>query len=226
MLKRLILPACLALGLVALGRPASADLTFHVNFNTSALNPISTYYAEFVLSDGSVVSPGVPDTNNSVTFSNFNLGSGVTGAALPPVGNASGSMASSVTLADGDAGGVADHAQAFTPGTFLSFDVTTTTNADGGGVPDSITFYLLDSGFNQLTTNGPVDTPNTFFRLDLTGPGVTLANVGAYGGPEVPAPTISAVAVTTPEPGAVALGISVAFGGSIGLLRRRRAAKR
>lgn len=219
--KRLLLPACLALGLVAFGRPASADLSFHVLFDTSVLNPASTYYTEFTLSDGSVVNPGTPDTNNTVTFSNFLFGGGASGGSLPETGNSSGSTASTVTLTDGDAGGVADHAQAFTPGSFLSFDVTTTTNADAGGVPDSITFYLLDSTLNQLPTNGPVDTPNTFFRLDLTGPGVTVADVGAYGGSPVAAPSISGPAASTPEPGSVMFGISVAFGGSLLALRRR-----
>ena len=227
-LKRLILPICLALDLAALGRPSSAQRMFHVQLDTSSLNPASTYYTEFTLSDGHVTSLGTPDTNNSVTLSGFTFGSGASGAVLPPdVGNASGSTASSVLLTDGDAGGVADHAQAFTPGGILGFNATVTTNADAGGTPDIFTFYLLDSGLNQLSTNAPAQTANAFLRLDITGPTVTLASVNAYGNTSVPvpAPVISAVS-STPEPGALALGIGVSLGASLTALRRRHTKKR
>jgi len=227
--NRLILPACLALGLAALGRPASAQLLFHVNIDTSSLNPASTYYTEFTLSDGHVVSLGTPDTNNNAVFSNFTFGGGASGAVLPPeVGNASGSTSSSVLLADGDATGVADHAQAFTPGSSLGFDVFTTTNLDTGGTPDVLSFYLLDSTLAPLSTNAPVDTANAFLRLDLTGPGVTLSSVQSYGNTAIPVapPVITAIAAATPEPGALALGIGISLCGSLTALRRRRLAKK
>jgi len=133
-----------------------------------------------------------------------------------------------VLLADGDAGGVADHAQAFTPGSSLGFDVTTTTNADAGGVPDILSFYLLDSTEAPLSTNAPADTPNAFFRLDLTGPGVTITDVGTYGNTSVPVgpPTISAVVADTPEPGSLALGIGVSLCGVLTAARRRRFANK
>jgi hypothetical protein len=222
--KRWILPACLALGLAALARPASAQQIFHVNLDTSFLNPASTYYTEFTLSDGHVVSSGTPDTNNNVVISNFTFGGGASGAVLPPeVGNASGSTASSVLLADGDPGGVADHAQAFLPGASLEFDVFTTTNLDIGVNPDVLTFYLLDPSINPFSTNAPTDTPNAFFRLDLTGPGVTINSVGTYGNTSVPIrpPRISAI-TTTPEPGSVAFGIGVSLCGALTARRRRR----
>lgn len=222
-LKRLILPVCLALCLAALGRPASAQLHFHVQFDTSNLNPASTYYTEFTLTDGHFQSLGTPDTNNSVTLSNFTFGAGASGAALPEVGNASGSTASSVLLADGDAGGLADHAQAFTPGAILGFDASVTTNIDAGGTPDILTIFLLDSGKNTLPTNAPTQTPDAFLRLDITGPTITLASVNPYSNSTVPvpAPVITAVSTATPEPGALALGIGVSLCASLTALRRR-----
>lgn len=224
LLKRHILSACLALGLAALGSPVSAQLSFHVQVDTSNLTPGSTYYTEFTLSDGHVQSLGTADTNNSVTLSNFTFGSGASGAVLPPlVGNASGSTASSVLLADGDSGGVADHAQAFTPGSILGFDAFVTTNADAGGTPDIITFYLLDSALTSLPTNAPGSTPNAFARLDITGPAITLADVNTYSNSTVPvpAPTVSAVSTATPEPGTLAFGIGISLCASLTALRRR-----
>ena len=220
--KQMILPVCLALGLVALGRPVSAQLKYHVQVDTSHLNPASTYYTEFTLSDGHVTSLGSPDTNNIVHLNNFTFGGGASGAGLTPeVGNASGSTASSVLLADGDAGGIADHAQAFTPGSSLGFDATVTTNTDAGGIPDIFTFFLLDSNQLPLATNSPAETPNAFSRLDITDPGINLASVTSYGNSDIPisAPEIT-VSTETPEPGSMALGIGVSLCALLTALRR------
>lgn len=224
--KQMILPVCLALGLVALGRPVSAQLKYHVQVDTSHLNPASTYYTEFTLSDGHVVNPGSPDSNNSVTLSNFTFGGGASGAVLPPlVGNASGSTASSVLLADGDAGGTADQTQAFTPGSILGFDVSMTTNADAGPTPDIFTFYLLDSSLNPLPSNASGQTPNALLRADIIGPSITLANVNTYNSTALPSsPAVTPAA--TPEPGALAFFVGVSLCGSLTALRRRRLANK
>jgi hypothetical protein len=228
LLKRFILPLCLAIGLSALGWPASAQLQYHVNLDTSGLNPASTYYTEFTLSDGHVVSLGTPDTNNSVTLSNFTFGGGASGAVLLPlVGNASGSTASSVLLADGDNGGTADQTQGFTPGSILGFDVSMTTSADAGGVPDTFTFYLLDSGLNAFPSNAPAQTPNALLRADITGPSMTLANVNTYSSSALPGPpTVTPAATATPEPGALTLFIGASLCGSLTALHRRRLANK
>jgi hypothetical protein len=228
LLKRFILPVCLALGLAALGRPASSQLQYHVQVDTSGLNSASTYYTEFTLSDGHVVSLGSPDSNNSVTLSNFTFGGGASGAVLPPfVGNASGSTASSVLLADGDAGGTADQTQAFTPGSILGFDVSMTTNADAGGTPDTFTFYLLDSSLNALPSNAPAQTPNALLGADITGPSMTLANVNTFNSAALPnSPDVTPAATATPEPGALALFVGASLCGSLTVLRRRLAKKR
>src|SRR5438874_1475685 len=102
---RTLLPLGLLIGLAATALSASAQVGFHVNVDTHFLDAGSTYYAEFTLSDGSVAGLGIPDTNNSVLLDHFNLGTGTIGAVLPPIGNASGDMNSSVMLADGDPGG-------------------------------------------------------------------------------------------------------------------------
>ncbi len=172
------------------------------------------------------MSLGSPDSNNSVTLSNFTFGGGASGAVLSPlVGNASGSTASSVLLADGDSGGTADQTQAFTPGSILGFDVSMTTSADAGGTPDTFTFYLLDSGLNPFPSNAPAQTANALLRADITGPSMTLANVSTYNSTALPnSPTVTPA--TTPEPGALALFVGVSLCGSLTALRRRRLANR
>eukprot|EP00697_Spironema_sp_BW2_P017827 gnl/Spiro4/9641_TR5112_c0_g1_i1.p2 gnl/Spiro4/9641_TR5112_c0_g1~~gnl/Spiro4/9641_TR5112_c0_g1_i1.p2 ORF type:complete len:121 (+),score=8.96 gnl/Spiro4/9641_TR5112_c0_g1_i1:116-478(+) len=115
LLKRLILPLCLGFGLTGFCRNASAQLLYHVDINTANLSSTASYYAEFTLADGSAVSGVGPDANNSVSLSNFTLGGGTPGTLLPPIGFASGNMSTTVLLADGDPGGVADFAQGFTP---------------------------------------------------------------------------------------------------------------
>jgi len=211
---------------------ASAQLLYTVTVNTSALTPGSTYYAEYTLSDGTVLSSSSPSTNNTVVLSAFTLGGGTLGTVQSPFGNASGNMGSTVTLADGDAGGVADFAQGFTPGSALKFNVNMTTVHNSGGIPDVFTMYLLDSGFNPITTNAPVDTPNAFLRVDITGPGLTLGNVQTFAntGIPVPSPVITAIgggpSNGTPEPGSVTLVLGSVVFASLTALRRRKLAKR
>jgi hypothetical protein len=218
--KRTILPISIALGLMLLGRTGFAQRKYHVQVDTSHLNPASTYYTEFTLSDGHVTSLGSPDTNNSVYLDNFNFSGGASGAALSPeIGNASGSTASSVLLADGDPGGIADHAQAFSPGSSLGFDATVMTNVDAGGIPDIFTFFLLDPSQIALSTNAPAETPDTFVRLDITDP--TTVGVNSYGNTVVPVLAPDVTEVVTPEPGALALGISGTLCGCLMALRRR-----
>lgn len=216
--KRVILPIGLALGLAALACPASAQLNFHVQLNVGAIykNGLQ-FFTDFHLSDGHVTSLGSPDTNNSVVLSNFTFGTGTGGAVSSTTGNASGSTSSSVSLADGASGGVADHQQGYTTGTTFGFDAAVTTNADAGGTPDIFTFSLLEP------TN-----PIKFLQLNITGPSMTIADVqrfsdGKNGGP---APVVTALSTSTPEPGTLALGMCVSLCASLTVLRRRHAKKR
>lgn len=227
-LRKLFLPLCVGLGLAAISRGGSAQLLYHVAVDTSALTPGSTYYAEFTLSDGTVVSSGIPTTNNSVTLTAFTLGGGSFGALLPAIGDASGNMNSTVTLADGDPGGVADFAQGFLPGSSLMFNVSMTEVVNAGPVPDVFTMYLLDSGLNYLTTNAPADTPDAFIRVNLTSSSLTLGNVLTFGNTTVPVPppVITAIGGSTPtgtpEPGSIALMVGCTVFGSLAALRRRQ----
>jgi hypothetical protein len=215
---KFMLPIGIAIGLVALGRPSSAQLSFHVQLATGSIyksgNSLPT---DFKLTDGHVTSLGSPDTNNSVVLSNFTFGDSAGGAVISDTGNASGSTASSVSLADGASGGVAEHRQGYTTGSTFGFDAAVTTNADTGGTPDIFTFSLLNSG-----------SPIKFLQLNITGPSITIADVQTFsdsknGGP---APVVTALATATPEPGSMALGLGVFLCASLTALRRRRTLKR
>jgi hypothetical protein len=219
--RTLLLSTCL----LALAASASAQLTFRVTVDTSTIAG-GTYYMEFTLSDGQVVGLGTPDTNNSAAISNFSFGGGAAGAVLPPnIGNASGSAPGNISLADGDPGGVADVAQAFTAGSSLSFDVFLTTNVDAGGVPEQFSFFLLDSSFAPIPTTSPgsaASPANAFVVVNVTSSALTAANVRAFdsgpGTPGIPTSTISAVAA--PEPGSLALLLPVM--GTAGMVIRKR----
>jgi len=199
--------AALGIGVAGFAMTASAQtLDFHVDINTSGLNPASTYYAEFSMSDGSV-SGGGTSANNSALLSQFTFGGGAAGAILPPtIGTASGDMTTGITLAD-DPGGVSDLAQGFSPGSALDFNVHLTTNAIGGQTPDEFLVRLLDSSFNYLTTNDPTLGENGFVVVNLSSSRLGLGDVQAYGTTtgSIPTPTISAVPSTTPEPGLIGL---------------------
>jgi hypothetical protein len=222
--KTSLLSIGLGFGLAALSLAASAQLAFHVALNTGSLNPANTTYAEFSLSDGSVASSGVPDTNNNATLSSFLFGGGSAGAVLAPnIGNASGDMTSSISLADGDPGGIADLTQAFTSGSSLSFNVQITTNVDAGGIPDELLFRLLDQNKVEIPTTDPSGN-NGFFVLDLTSPTLTLNSVKTFGTPNggIPPPVITAIPAGAPEPGALSLLAGGGVLGSLLALRRKR----
>ena len=223
-IKRCAFTTLVGLGLYGLTSTAQAA-DFDVFLNTTSILG-GTYFLDFSLSDGQVASSGLADTNNTVTVSNFDLGGGTAGTVLPPVGNVSNAaaIASGLTLVDGDANGVADFTQGFTPGTYLKFRVSTTSAVDAGAVPDKFLFHLLDSGLNVITTGDP-SSQDGILTLDYTHLNLTSSDVGAFGttnGSGVGAPKVT----TTPEPGAVALLVSLGSYGSLLAYRRRKAFRR
>ena len=226
--KALSLTLLIGFSMAGLGKSASAQLDFHVSLNTATLAG-GSFFVDFSLSDGSVGSSGVPDTNNTITINNFSLDGGTAGAIAPPtLGNASGNIASGFTLSDGDPLGTADIAQEFTPGSILSFDVHSTTNVDAGGTPDLFLFRLLDSSQNTIATNDP-NPPDYdgFIELNLSSTTLTVSNVGAFGSsnPVLAAPIVTDLNPATPpvpEPGALALLIGGLCSGSAFAFRRRQ----
>src|SRR5260221_177835 len=113
--------------------------TFHIKVDTRNLSGLGLFYLEFQSFDGNTTTG---DGNSQAVVSNFTLTGGALGAALPPIGNATGSLAGTLTLQDGPAafGPLADFTQAFevTSATSrLNFDLQLSATDLDSPLPDS-----------------------------------------------------------------------------------------
>lgn len=120
---------------------AFGDVIYNVSLDVAPLigAPTGPFYADFQFTDGS----GIGDGNNSAVVNNFHFGSG--GPAGSPVtfGSVTGDLGSSITLTDNEF--FNEFTQPFTPGDFLRFTVTLTSNPESIDVPDQFSFAILDS---------------------------------------------------------------------------------
>jgi hypothetical protein len=223
--RHLIGLAAAGLFLTGFAHNASAQVYFTVTVDTSQISGVSGY-GEFSLSDGTVVDGNGPSTANNIVLSNFGFGGGSAGAVLPPnIGNASGSMTSSITLADGDAGGVADLAQAYTAGSIFSFDVQMS-EVPQAGTSDEFLFRLLDNSLNYIGTSDPSGN-NALIKVDISTSNIGLTDIKAYAasGANIPKPLVTirtSPVAGTPEPGTVALFSAAGAAGLVAMRRRRR----
>jgi PEP-CTERM motif len=188
-----------AAALLLLGLPAHADLSFHVDLDTSVLvgNANAPFALFFQLDDGQ----GIGDANNSVVLSHFTFagGSGTGGATLD--GGASGALASGWTITDSSFFNAVT--QSFTAGNTLGFDVTLTTHVDAGPVPDEFSFAILDGAGVEITTTGFGD-PLLVVDIDSANPTIqTFAGSGSYAA--MGAPSVGATVSPVPEPEAATL---------------------
>jgi hypothetical protein len=186
-------------------RVASAGtVSYSVDLNTVPLigDSAAPFSVAFQLADGS----GLGDGNNTMTLSDFNFGGG-TGVGMPIVlGGVTGSLGSSISITDSLF--LNYYIQQFDPGSFLSLDVTTTTNVDIGSPPDQFLFSILDNTGQQLPTQTgqPFFDPFVAITIDSSNP--TLQSFSsdstqspAGGGPplDISSPQITSV----PEPSAL-----------------------
>jgi hypothetical protein len=190
---RLCLAAALATTLAA---PARADLSFHVDLDTSLLvgNSKAPFALFFQLDDGS----GSGDANNTATLSNFSFGSGSGTGSQTLDGGASGALATGWTISDSSFFNAVT--QSFAAGNSLGFDVTLSTHADAGATPDEFSFAILDGAGNEITTTGFGD-PLLVVDIDSATPSVlTYAGSGAYGAMDAPRISSGAIVSPVPEP--------------------------
>lgn len=203
-MKRIFPVIAVTVLVLLLPRVGRAD-SFDVSLNTSSLSGSTQ-----VLAFGLTNNDGVAD--NTITLSGFNFGSGgsatsgtqdcTLGGFLTGAG-CSGNLTSGVALTDSATEVFFD--QAFTVGSSLSFEMTTT-NAFAGGIPDGFAMYLCnatlsscysdDSSTTAMLVLGLGGTPLAPSSFTLNGasaqglpaPVVTVATGSGTGGSSMPEP--------------------------------------
>jgi hypothetical protein len=165
--------------------------------------------------------------SNTVTLSDFLLGGGSLNES--PVSETGGITvgASPFSVALTNSSFFNDVQFAFTPGSSLSFDVASTSNAEPD-TPDTFTFAIFDGSGNEIPTTNP-NFFDSFLEIDLPGGGsplttilsASLGYVDAAGNPvNIAAPTFESGSPgggsAVPEPSALPLA-GLAGGVMIGL---------
>jgi len=168
--------------------------------------------------------------SNTVTLSDFMFGGGsLNTTPSSQSGDITlGTSPFSVTL--GNSSFYNDVQFSFTPGTSLSFDVASTSNAEPA-TPDTFTFAIFDGSTNEI----PTDNPNffdSFFELDLPGGGSpmdTILSASSGYSVSIAAPTYTSGTsgggggmIATPEPSTLTL-LGLAGAVILGLRRKRHA---
>jgi len=202
---------------------ASADVFADVTLDTAPLigHPAGPFSILFIFIDGS----GVGDANNTATIGNVEFGGG-SGLGNPVTfGGAGGSLETAVSITDSSFISVFN--EGFTPGSQLTFSLDLTSNDDANGVPDRLTFSILDSSGVPVPTLAPFG--DYFLGADLGSAGPVFDAWGSdpsralsIGGPvSISAPTIN----VTPEPQLIYL-VGVALVATVITKRLRRSGRR
>jgi hypothetical protein len=201
------------------GYASLIEIDFSINTAPLASSLAGPFSVDFQFVDGS----GIGDANNTVTIGDIGFGGGSALGAPALTGGATGSLSSGVSMVDNNF--FNEFTQEFVPGTLLSFQATSTTNVDAGGVPDEFSFAILDSTGVEIPTEGLVSTgSDVFLNLNIDSP--TTPSIASFasdparapaagGGPIDTGPpdvTVTAVGTGTPEPATVFLsGVALAL---------------
>lgn len=126
-----------------------ANSSFNVYVDTSALagNSAGPFSLDFQLNDGSAIGDG----NNTVTLGDFKFGGGSAVGGATTSGGAGGDLASGISITDSD-WTLNEFYQGFLPGSWLTFNLSLSTNFDLGGTPDIFSVAILDGNLMNLAT--------------------------------------------------------------------------
>ena len=191
---RLIIRFVLLAGVVMVLASGSAKAdSFNVTLNTSPLS--GAQLLVFGLTDGGVLA------NNTITLGGFNFGAGGSALGSPDLlgtTGATGSLTTGVTMNDTSFSAL--FSQQFSPGSFLSFLLTTTNNPDGG-TPDAFSMSVCNTTLTTCYSDDVVT--GALLVLNLTGgtlspSSFTLNGASAQG---LSAPVVTPV----PEPATLLL---------------------
>ncbi len=173
----------LALAALALLPALAAAADFEVTIDTTPLAGRSGYLALDLLA-------GSPGAVNDVLVSSFASGSAL-GAATTQ-GNVTGSLAGTVTLRSSVFFSELLQAVVFGPG-LTQFSLSMGEASVAGGIPDTLSLFLLDSTLAPFATSDPA---GALFLIDLRSPVTPQVFTSAFA-----TATVSVV----PEPASVAL---------------------
>ncbi|MBL9205846.1 MAG: hypothetical protein JNN01_12210 [Opitutaceae bacterium] len=179
----------LALG-IALGvilRSQAQVILIDASLETSSLinHALGPFSIDLQFIDGE----GIGNANNSVQISNFNFSGG----------GWIGSQPGTINLTDSSF--LQEFIGEFSPGTSLSFKISLTDNANPTGVPDRLSFAILDHDLIEVPT---LDASGALVAIDITGSGLlkyswstdpqrTDISIAAPSLAQVPEPAASAV---------------------------------
>jgi len=201
--------------LLATGAAGQASVIYTVSMDTTPLAGSGVFWLEFVLGDGS----GTGDGNNAAVLSDFQFGSGGALAGQSTFGSASGSLTSSVYLADSDPVWPAYFAQQFSAGAALRFVLELTTAVDTGGVYDQFTFAVADASLTAIPTTSTL-APDVFLSVLLDSSLPTIERSGTDPGRTAIALNAPTLDNAVPEP-ATWLPAGLLLGGTWCVQRRR-----
>jgi hypothetical protein len=202
---------------------AGADVFTDVTLDTAPLigHPAGPFSLLFIFIDGS----GAGDANNTATVGNVTFGGGSALGNPVTFGGGSGSLETAVSITDSSFINVFN--EGFTPGSQLTFSLDVTSNDDTNGVPDRLTFSILDSSGVPVPTLAPFGDYFLGANLGATGPvfdtwGSDPSRALSIGGPvSISAPAIN----VTPEPQLMYL-VGGALAATVIMKRLRRARRR
>ena len=209
-----VLSGALLLACATVGRGANLNYTVYLNTASLAGNTNAPFSLDLVLGSGSQS----PNSDNTVTLSNFVFYNGSVGAVSYSSGGETGSMSSSVTLTT--SGEDNELAQTFSNTvTEIQFSVSMTPNTNNP-FPDQFDVAILDSGLNNIPTTDP-SGGNTLVLANIN-TAQTVGSVNTYrSSANGEAPGVTAA---VPEPTPVA-GLLVGLA-ALGLWFRAKASRR